>query len=137
MPEHPPITPSDGTLTVLIDGACPLCRREAALLTRLDKGRGRLRMEDIAREGFEPAAYGRTMDELMGEIHGVAPDGALVTGMEVFRRAYRAVGWGWLLAPTGWPLLRPAFDAMYRWFARNRMRLMHRDSCTDERCRAP
>ena len=30
-------------------------------------------------------------------------------GMAVFRLAYRAVGLGWLVAPTGWPLLRPLF----------------------------
>ena len=81
----------------------------------------------------------RTMDELMGAIHGVMPDGTNVTGMEVFRRAYAAVGLGWLLAPTGWPGLRPLFDRFYRWFARNRLRLPGRraGACDGDRCRAP
>lgn len=124
---------------VLIDGHCPLCRREAALLQRLDRGRGRLAMEDIAEPGYEPSHVGRTLDELMGTIHGVLPDGTIVTGMEVFRRAYAAVGLGWLLAPTGWPGLRPLFDRLYRWFARNRLRLTGRGSvaCESDRCRAP
>jgi predicted DCC family thiol-disulfide oxidoreductase YuxK len=121
--------------TILIDGDCPLCRREADLMRRLDRGRGRLALVDIAAPGFDPAAYGTTMDAVMGTIHGVVGSGdrpgGLVTGMEVFRRAYRAVGWGWVLAPTGWPLLRPVFDRVYRWFARNRLRLTGRPAaCT-------
>ena len=44
-------------------------------------------------------------------------------GLEVFRRAYDAVGLGFVLAPTAWPVLRPIADATYRWFARNRVRL--------------
>jgi predicted DCC family thiol-disulfide oxidoreductase YuxK len=127
------------TIRVLIDGACPLCRAEAALLRRLDADRGRLVLEDIAGPGFEPAGVGRSLDELMGTIHGVLPDGTMVTGMAVFRRAYGAVGLGWLLAPTAWPGLRPLFDRAYRWFARNRLRLTGRrdGACDGDRCRAP
>jgi predicted DCC family thiol-disulfide oxidoreductase YuxK len=107
----------------LYDGGCPLCRREARLLRRLDRGRGRLILKDIAAKGFDPGTYGRSMSELMAEIHGVLPDGRLVKGMEVFRRAYAAVGLPWLLAPTGWPIIRGLADRAYRWFARNRLRL--------------
>lgn len=124
--------------TIFIDGECPLCRHEASLLRRLDRGRGRLQLIDIAAPEFDPSPYGRTMDELMGTIHGVREDGALVTGMEVFRRAYAAVGWGWVLAPSGWPILRPIFDRLYRWFARHRLRLTGRGSaaaCEGGRCR--
>jgi predicted DCC family thiol-disulfide oxidoreductase YuxK len=130
-------------ITVLVDGACPLCRREADLMMRLDGGRGRLAIVDIAAPGFDPALYGRTIAELMGTIHGVvgpgpgATDGArpeLVTGMEVFRRAYGAVGWGWLLAPTGWPVLRPLFDWLYTVFARHRLRLTGRAACAGGSC---
>lgn len=121
--------------TVLIDGACPLCRREAALLRRLDRRRGRLRLVDIARPDFRPASYGRTMEALMGEIHGVTAEGSIVTGVEVFRRAYAAVGLGWLLAPTRWPVARPLSDRLYRWFARNRLRLTGRRPACGPSCR--
>lgn len=117
---------------ILIDGECPLCRGEAALLRRLDRGRRRLLLTDISSESFTASSYGITLDEAMGEIHGVRADGTLVTGMEVFRGAYGAVGLGWLLAPTGWPVLRPVFDRLYRWFARHRLRLTGR--CADGRC---
>ena len=127
----------DPRFTILIDGACPLCRHEAGLMRRLDRGRGRLAIVDIAAPGFDAARFGTTFEALMGEIHGVLPDGSLVTGVEVFRRAYGAVGWGWLLAPTGWPGLRWAFDRAYVWFARNRLRLTGRPACDGDRCKVP
>jgi len=122
-------------ITFLHDGECPLCAREVAMLRRLDRGRGRLAFDDIAAPGFDASRYGRSQAELMARIHGVLPDGTLIEGVEVFRRAYAAVGLGWLVAPTRWPLLRPLSDAAYRWFARNRLRLTGRnEACTTDRC---
>jgi len=122
-------------ITFLHDGECPLCAREVAMLRRLDRGRGRLAFDDIAAPGFDASRYGRSQAELMARIHGVLPDGTLIEGVEVFRRAYAAVGLGWLVAPTRWPLLRPLADAAYRWFARNRLRLTGRNEvCTTDRC---
>ena len=129
--------PDTGELLLLYDGDCPLCSREIAMLRKLDRGRGRLRFEDIA--GLEPGSrlHGRDLEALLARIHGVLPDGSVVDGLEVFRRAYAAVGLGWLLAPTRWPLLRPMADAGYRWFARNRMRLSGRpDRCSTGHCQA-
>jgi len=121
---------------VLIDGMCPVCRREGDLLRWLDRGHGRLAIEDISAPGFDPAGYGTSMEKLMGQIHGVTPGGTLVTGMAVFRRAYDAVGLGWLLAPTNWPILRPIADAGYAWFARHRHWLTGRsETCDSEHCR--
>jgi predicted DCC family thiol-disulfide oxidoreductase YuxK len=122
---------------VLIDNACPLCRHEGRLLLKLDKGRGRIALEDIADPAFIPATYGKTMDELMGSIHGVLPDGSLVHGVEVFRRAYGAVGLGWLLAWTRWPIARPIADAAYRVFARIRLHLPGRTECAGGMCKLP
>lgn len=123
-------------MRILIDGDCPLCKHEARLLEKLDKGRGRLEMVDITEPGFDPARYGATFEQVMGSIHGVTPRGEIVTGMAVFRGAYRAVGWGWLWAPTGWPVLKQVFDLAYRVFAKYRLRLTGRkDACEDGRCR--
>lgn len=130
------MTPANEPVTLLIDGECPLCRHEASLLARLDRGRSNLVLQDIAAPGFDPSRYARSMSDLMGTIHAALPDGRMVTGMEAFRRAYGAVGLGWLLAPTGWPLLRPLFDALYRLFARHRLRLTGRSrGCVTGRCR--
>jgi predicted DCC family thiol-disulfide oxidoreductase YuxK len=121
-----PVLQRTAELQVFYDGGCPLCAREIAGLARLDRGRGRIAFVDIATPDFDAAAHGVDHARLMARIHGRLPDGTWVEGMEVFRRAYGAVGLGWLLAPTGWPGLRPMFDAAYRWFARNRRRLTGR-----------
>jgi predicted DCC family thiol-disulfide oxidoreductase YuxK len=123
---------------VLYDGECPFCRIEARWLRALGRG-GKLALEDIAAPGFDASQYGRTMDELMGSLHGVHPDGRLTLGVETFRQAYRAVGLGWVLAPTRWPLLRQITDAMYVLFARYRVRMgrLFGRSCTTDRCALP
>ena len=126
---------SDWRFKVLYDGECPFCRLEARWLGFLDR-RGRLVLEDIAAEGFEASGYGRTMEELMGTLHGVHPDGRMTVGMETFRQAYRAVGLGWVLAMTGWPVLRGVFECLYELFARYRVRMgrLFRLGCVT-RCR--
>jgi predicted DCC family thiol-disulfide oxidoreductase YuxK len=122
-------------IRVLYDGECPLCTREIRFLERRDRGRGRIHFEDIADPAFDPAAYGLDDRQLMARIHGVIPDGSVVEGVEVFRRAYAAVGMGWLLAPTRWPVLRSLADLAYRVFARNRLRWTGRESaCPEGRC---
>jgi predicted DCC family thiol-disulfide oxidoreductase YuxK len=122
--------------TILYDGECPLCRREVEMLARLDAGRGRLARVDIASPGFDPGRYGRSLETLMARIHGVRPDGTVIEGVEVFRRAYAAVDRGAWLAWTGLPIVRPVVDAAYRWFARNRLRLTGRaHACDADACR--
>ncbi|MBL8747451.1 MAG: DUF393 domain-containing protein [Phycisphaerae bacterium] len=127
---------STAPLQILIDGQCPLCRREGDFLLRLDRGRGRIALIDIAAPDFNPAQYNTTFDEAMARIHARAPDGRLITGLEVFRRAYALVcpPLGWLWAPTGWPGIRVVADAAYRWFARNRYRFRAADRCDSGRC---
>ncbi len=120
-------------IEVFFDGACPLCRREIALLRRLDRNREHIRFTDIDAPGFVPGAVGRTHAELMAEIHGRLPDGSLVTGVEVFRQLYAAVGFGALVAVTRLPGIRHVLDAAYAVFAKNRLRITGR--CTDDSCR--
>ena len=123
---------------LLFDGECPFCQREVRWLQRRNR-HGRLAFEDITAPDFDPARYGTTREELMGVIHGVFPDGRVVRKLEVFRQAYRAVGLGWLIAPTGWPVLRWVFDRLYVRFARNRIligRLFGR-SCESGTCDVP
>jgi len=123
---------------LLYDGDCPLCQREARFLQKRNR-QGWLAFEDIATPDFNAAVYGKSQAELMGVIHGVFPDGRMVKKVEVFREAYRAVGLGWLLAPTGWPGLRWLADIGYEWFARNRMSLgkFFGRKCESGSCAAP
>lgn len=126
--------------TILYDGACPLCVREMAWLKKRDTS-GNLGTIDIATPEFSPGSVrpDLTLDTLMARIHGLDTEGNLVEGMEVFRQAYAAAGLGWLMAPTGWPVLRPIFDLGYRGFAKIRVplgRLLGR-SCPDGACTRP
>ena len=115
---------------IFIDGDCPLCAKEARLMRRMDRGRGALVLEDIAAPSFEPSRYGVTYEQMMATIHGQMPDGRVVTGVEVFRQAYAAVGWGWLLSWTRLPVVCWLSDRVYRWFAKHRLTLTgRRRSC--------
>lgn len=110
---------TDYPLTLLFDGACPICRIEMDRLAQLD-GLKRLAFVDISEHGFDPKQYGATLDEMRGLIHGVRPDGSLVIGVEVLQLAYRAVGLGMWVAPLTVPGLKPLFERAYAVFARNR-----------------
>jgi predicted DCC family thiol-disulfide oxidoreductase YuxK len=128
----------EGQFKLLYDGECPFCRREVAWLKRHDH-EGNLALEDIADPGFDPAQYGLTRDEVMGVLHGILPDGRVVKRVEAIRQAYQAVGLGWVVAPTRWPIIRMVLDGLYGIFARNRIRLgrllgkrCKSDKCTTE-----
>jgi len=123
--------------TLLYDGLCPICRKEVAWLQWKNTA-GKLGLQDIHAEDFNPGVYGKTISDLMGEIHGLTSDGKVLKGMPVFRAAYQAVGLGWLLAPTAWPLLKPLFDRLYIWFARHRIKLgslINAKTCKDDLCK--
>lgn len=123
---------ADPTLTLLYDGACPLCRREVEVLQRQDlrrhgAERSRLRFVDIADPSYDPAAHaGITYREAMGRMHGIRGDGTVLRDVAVFREAYRLVDLGWLYAPTGWPLIAPLVDVLYGLWARWRLRITGR-----------
>jgi len=129
-PEHP--------LTVLCDGECPFCKVEVRYMARFDR-HNRLALVDLAAPGFDPAHFGATMEDSMGTLHGVRPDGSKTTGLKTFREIYRALGVGWILAPTGWPILKQVSDWIYALFARNRVLLggMFGRQCEAGRCAVP
>ena len=102
------------------------------MLQKIDRKGGRVLYTDIAEPGFDALDHtGVSQDDLMAEIHGRLPNGELVIGMDVFRSLYGAVGWGFVVAPTGWPVFRTFFDFAYRVFARNRLRLTGRCSSAE------
>ena len=118
---------------IFIDGGCVMCNHEAKLMRRLDRGRGLLQITDVMDPGFEPprapSGEALTFERMMRSIHGRYPDGTVVDGVEVFRAAYSSVGWGWLWAPTGWPIVRPLLDRLYKVFAAWRFKRRVRQGC--------
>ncbi len=130
-PRSAEIHPFGKDVEVFYDGACPLCQREMNLLRRWDRFR-RIQFTDIAASTFDPAPLGVSHPQLMSEIHARLPDGQIISGVEVFRRLYAAVGFGWVVPLTRLPGVRQMLDAGYRLFARNRLRLTGR--CHGEHC---
>ncbi len=108
-------------LEVFYDSECPLCDREIAFLRRLDRQQ-RVRFTDLTQIDFSAEGNEKSYDELMAEIHGRLPDGTWITGVEVFRRLYSAVGLKWLVLPTRWPVVSHLVEWGYRVFASNRLR---------------
>ncbi|XVJ70585.1 MAG: DUF393 domain-containing protein [Rhizobacter sp.] len=109
-------------LTLLYDANCPVCSLEMDHLRERDTA-GRLVFVNMAEVGFDPSVYGVSLEDMNAVIHAMQADGRVLRGVEVLRLAYAAVNLGWVMRPTGWPLLRPAFDMGYRLFAKHRLRI--------------
>lgn len=120
---------SEYTIEMLYDGECPLCMRETRMLQRMDRKR-RVRFTNIAAADFDASSYGKTQELLMAEMHGRLPDGTWVTGVEVFRRLYAAVGLGPVVWLTRLPLIKQILNVGYTIFAKNRLKLTGR--CTEQ-----
>ena len=113
-------------LTVFFDGACPICDREIALMKRLDRRR-QLEFCDFS-SGFTAADLGTV-------IHARWADGSVITGVEVFRAMWEAIGLGVLARLSRLSLVEPLVLRTYAWFARNRLRLTGRlKACTGDAC---
>ena len=80
-------------LTVWFDGACPLCRREIALMRRLDQRR-RIHFVDVSNDSAE-ASCPIDRAALLARFHA-DEDGVLLEGAAAFAAMWRAI-----------PLLRP------------------------------
>ena len=124
-------------LTLLFDGACPLCMREVRFLRARDLNK-RIAFVNIDAQDYAAADHGGlTYREAMGRIHALRADGTVLQDVEVFHEAYRLVGLGWVYAPTRWPLIGPLVNGIYRLWASQRLRLTRRpglDKLCEERC---
>ncbi len=110
-------------IKVFYDAGCPACNAEMRMLRRWDKQRGRISFEDITDPDWDPTQYNITLDQAMGAMHAILPDGSIVIGVEAFRHAYTALGRGWLIAWTTLPVIRQLADFAYLVFARHRHRI--------------
>lgn len=93
-----PSTASETTspgLTVLYDGACPLCRREIALY-RGGCGAVPLRFADVSDEAVAlPPSL--TRDAALARFHVQRADGQIVSGAQAFLALWSVLpGWRWL-----------------------------------------
>jgi len=108
------------TVTVWYDAACPLCRREIALMRRLDR-RGRIDFVAIGGEGADQCPIDR--DTLLARFHA-REDGRMLSGAAAFAAMWRAIP---LLRPLGLaarsPRVLARLERGYRRFLKVRPRL--------------
>lgn len=116
----PPRTPAP--LTVLYDGACPLCQREIAHVRRLAQREGdsALCFVDISREENAPTtAVDRAA--LLARFHVQRADGSYLDGAAAFVEMWRRLpGWRWLGRLARLPGLLWLLERAYRAFLRVR-----------------
>ena len=101
-------------VTVWFDGGCPLCRREIALMRRLDR-RGRIAFVDVA----DPAgSCPIDRADLLARFHAREGD-ILLSGAAAFGAMWRAIP---MLRPLGlaarWPAVEWVLERAYRRFLR-------------------
>ena len=117
---------------VLFDGDCPLCVREVDFLRAKDDGRGRLDLVDIADPAYDPSLNrGIDFETAMASIHGITREGRVIAGIEVFERAYAAVGLGWVYAFAKVPALLAVAERLYDFWAERRLAVTGRPTMAE------
>lgn len=106
-------------VTVWFDNGCPLCRREIALMKRLDR-RGAIRFVDACNSA---TACPIDRAEILSRFHAEEA-GKLLSGVAAFAAMWRAIP---MLRPlgiiAGWPPATPLFETAYSGFLLLRPRL--------------
>ncbi len=109
-------------LTVLYDGACPLCRREIAVyqgLQPVDAGQT-VAFSDVSRSDCPLPAGGQRRDYL-ARFHVQRADGQVLSGAAAFVALWATLpGWRYLAMVARLPGATPALELLYRAFLRIR-----------------
>jgi predicted DCC family thiol-disulfide oxidoreductase YuxK len=111
--EHPP-------LTVLYDGACPLCRREISVYRGLQPLNAETPgcFADVSNADL-PLPPGTTREQLLARFHVRRPDGQLLSGAQAFLALWAALpGWRWLARLGRLPGMTWVMERSYRLFLR-------------------
>ncbi len=113
----PASAPSEAaSLSVLYDGACPLCRREIALYRGL-RSEQDLRFVDVSGASALPSAT--TREQLLARFHVQRADGTLVSGADAFLTLWAHLpGWRWLARAGRLPGMAWLMERVYRLFLR-------------------
>ena len=104
-------------LTVLCDGACPLCRREIGVYRGL-KPNTPVCFADVS-DAALPLPPGTTRDQLLARFHVRSREGQLLSGAEAFLALWAALpGWRWLALVGRLPGAAWVMERTYRLFLR-------------------
>jgi predicted DCC family thiol-disulfide oxidoreductase YuxK len=120
MPPTP--EPSPDCVTVLYDGACPLCRREIGVYRNLDPLQPVAWRDVSAADAVLPEGGAR--QTYMARFHVQLADGQVVSGAEAFVALWAVLpGWRWLARAARLPGMLGVMEGMYRLFLRIRPRM--------------
>lgn len=107
-------------LTVLYDGACPLCRREIGIYRGLQPLRpdAPVCFADVS-DAASPLPPGTTREQLLARFHVRGRDGELLSGAQAFLALWAALpGWRWLARAGRVPGAAWLMERTYRLFLR-------------------
>jgi predicted DCC family thiol-disulfide oxidoreductase YuxK len=105
-------------LTVLYDGACPLCRREIGIYRGLQPLRSDspVCFADVSDDAL-PLPPGTTREQLLARFHVRGSDGELLSGAQAFLALWAALpGWRWLALAGRIPGVAWVMERIYRLF---------------------
>ena len=106
-------------LTVLYDGACPLCRREIGVYRGL-RANAPVDFFDVS-DAAQPLPPGTVRGQLMARFHVRLADGELLSGANAFLALWAALpGWRWLALAGRLPGAAWVMERAYRLFLRGR-----------------
>jgi predicted DCC family thiol-disulfide oxidoreductase YuxK len=124
-------TSAESQIDLLFDSECPICAMEVEFLKKRDINH-RIRFTDLSSPDYDPSDHGNVQfAEGMRKIRAVLPDKTVVSGVEVFRKTYEAIGLGWIFAITKVPLIGEFADNLYDIWAENRLRITGRGDLAD------
>ncbi len=113
-PQHVESSTACDVLTVMFDGACPLCRREIGLYQSLTP------LENVAWLDVSEATANLTPADqarYMARFHVRQKDGRLLSGAAAFVTLWLAMpGWRWLGRFSRLPGITPLLELAYRGF---------------------
>ena len=105
-------------LTVLYDGACPLCRREIGVYRGLQPLRpdSPVCFADV-NDAALPLPPGTTREQLLARFHVRGRDGVLLSGAQAFLALWASLpGWRWLALAGRLPGAAWLMERGYRFF---------------------
>ena len=118
-------------IDLLYDSECPICMMEVNFLQKRDIHE-RIRFTDLSDPSYNPAEHGNVQfADGMRKLRAVMPNGRVITGMEVFRETYEAIGLGWVFHLTRMPIIHELADTVYDLWAENRLRITGRPDLAD------
>jgi predicted DCC family thiol-disulfide oxidoreductase YuxK len=124
--------PRSPPLTVLYDGACPLCRREIGIYRGV-RPESPVCFADVS-DASLPLPPGTTREQLLARFHVRDRDGGLLSGAQAFLALWAALpGWRWLALVDRVPGAAWLMERTYRLFLRWRPALQRLASRLDGR----